>query len=252
MESLYPMFVLFVEEQHVLLPTNIKYATHRNSERDAINTAVFQKHCLASAERNNGVATDCILIFSDNLVVKTQRNGGRALKNRSLFWQGCGENDIKVNGLHNSERVDPVLKLFFGCEIMLTKNENVLAAKANGTRAILTEIALKPGEECFFVSVGQAKVPAVYASSVKSATFKHVNKDARPTHFSLVPMVGAIKETAKRVSDSVTNKERTREELKIGIAGFYDRSSQLWESVWGEHMHHGKQHFDSKIRSRYK
>ena len=65
-------------------------------------------------------------------------------------------------------------------------------------------------------------------------------------------MVGAIKETAKRVSDSVTNKERTREELKIGIAGFYDRSSQLWESVWGEHMHHGKQPSHSKIRSRYK
>ncbi|KAL7580599.1 hypothetical protein ACA910_003718 [Epithemia clementina (nom. ined.)] len=33
--------------------------------------------------------------------------------------------------------------------------------------------------------------------------------------------------------------ERTREELKLGIAGFYDRSSKLWETVWGEHMHHG-------------
>jgi len=35
------------------------------------------------------------------------------------------------------------------------------------------------------------------------------------------------------------NKERTRDELKLGIAGFYDRSSKLWEDVWGEHMHHG-------------
>lgn len=34
-------------------------------------------------------------------------------------------------------------------------------------------------------------------------------------------------------------RERTRDELKIGIAGFYDRSSKLWEDVWGEHMHHG-------------
>lgn len=31
----------------------------------------------------------------------------------------------------------------------------------------------------------------------------------------------------------------SKEELKLGIAGFYDRSSKLWESVWGEHMHHG-------------
>mmetsp|Transcript_42065 Transcript_42065/g.82754 ORF Transcript_42065/g.82754 Transcript_42065/m.82754 type:complete len:383 (-) Transcript_42065:247-1395(-) len=34
-------------------------------------------------------------------------------------------------------------------------------------------------------------------------------------------------------------KERSREQLSEGIAGFYDRSSALWEDVWGEHMHHG-------------
>ena len=43
----------------------------------------------------------------------------------------------------------------------------------------------------------------------------------------------------RRITDSLTNQERSREDLKIGIAGFYDRSSQLWEQVWGEHMHHG-------------
>jgi tocopherol O-methyltransferase len=32
---------------------------------------------------------------------------------------------------------------------------------------------------------------------------------------------------------------KSREELTLGIAGFYDRSSKLWEDVWGEHMHHG-------------
>jgi hypothetical protein len=43
-----------------------------------------------------------------------------------------------------------------------------------------------------------------------------------------------ISSTVKRVRDSLTNKERSREDLKIGIAGFYDRSSKLWEEVWGE------------------
>jgi tocopherol O-methyltransferase len=43
----------------------------------------------------------------------------------------------------------------------------------------------------------------------------------------------------RRIKDSLTSKERSRNELKIGIAGFYDRSSKLWEDVWGEHMHHG-------------
>jgi tocopherol O-methyltransferase len=27
--------------------------------------------------------------------------------------------------------------------------------------------------------------------------------------------------------------------LNEGIRTFYDESSSLWESVWGEHMHHG-------------
>lgn len=29
------------------------------------------------------------------------------------------------------------------------------------------------------------------------------------------------------------------QDLKQGIATFYDESSALWEEVWGEHMHHG-------------
>ena len=58
--------------------------------------------------------------------------------------------------------------------------------------------------------------------------------------FTSLEMVSSIRKTAQRVADSITNKERSREDLKIGIAGFYDRSSQLWEDVWGEHMHHGR------------
>lgn len=29
------------------------------------------------------------------------------------------------------------------------------------------------------------------------------------------------------------------DQLKDGIAGFYDESSGLWENIWGDHMHHG-------------
>jgi len=48
-----------------------------------------------------------------------------------------------------------------------------------------------------------------------------------------------ISTTAKRLGDSLRSRPRSRSDLKIGIAGFYDRSSKLWEDVWGEHMHHG-------------
>ena len=59
---------------------------------------------------------------------------------------------------------------------MLTKNESVKNATANGTKAIFKELRLKPGEHPFFVKVGDIKVPAVYASSVQSALFEHVTK----------------------------------------------------------------------------
>jgi tocopherol O-methyltransferase len=49
----------------------------------------------------------------------------------------------------------------------------------------------------------------------------------------------AAKTLLKRIKDSVTGRERTREDLKAGIASFYDKSSPLWEETWGEHMHHG-------------
>jgi hypothetical protein len=43
-----------------------------------------------------------------------------------------------------------------------------------------------------------------------------------------------VTSTVKRFRDSILSKERSREDLKIGIAGFYDRSSKLWEDIWGE------------------
>ena len=36
----------------------------------------------------------------------------------------------------------------------------------------------------------------------------------------------------RRARDSVFSRERTDEDLRDGIAFFYDRSSRLWENVW--------------------
>jgi len=47
-------------------------------------------------------------------------------------------------------------------------------------------------------------------------------------------LVGGFSSTARRVRDSLLSRERSESDLKIGIAGFYDRSSKLWEDVWGE------------------
>jgi hypothetical protein len=46
-----------------------------------------------------------------------------------------------------------------------------------------------------------------------------------------------VRSAVRRARDSLLSKERTDSDLKDGIAFFYDRSSKLWEDVWGEHMH---------------
>lgn len=51
------------------VPDDIQYATSVNMERDSINTAVFEKHCIESAAQNGGIAVDSNLLFSDQIKV---------------------------------------------------------------------------------------------------------------------------------------------------------------------------------------
>ena len=43
----------------------------------------------------------------------------------------------------------------------------------------------------------------------------------------------------RKLRGGVTSSTRTDEDLKKGIAKFYDESSAIWLDVWGEDMHHG-------------
>ena len=72
------------------------------------------------------------------------------------------------------------------------------------------------------------------ATTARSSTQLFPATTARPS-----TQLFGVRSVARRVRDSVLSRERSREDLKIGIAGFYDRSSELWLEVWGEHMHHG-------------
>lgn len=55
----------------------------------------------------------------------------------------------------------------------------------------------------------------------------------------LPTLASCLSLSLRRGIQSLRSAPRSRSDLKKGIAGFYDRSSKLWEEVWGEHMHHG-------------
>uniref|UniRef100_A0A7S4AWA4 Methyltransferase type 11 domain-containing protein n=1 Tax=Pseudo-nitzschia australis TaxID=44445 RepID=A0A7S4AWA4_9STRA len=75
------------------------------------------------------------------------------------------------------------------------------------------------------------------SSHQKNFAPRHLSSTRSSSSSSSLNM--GLRSGVRRVRDSILSKERTRKDLKIGIAGFYDRSSKLWEDVWGEHMHHG-------------
>jgi tocopherol O-methyltransferase len=79
----------------------------------------------------------------------------------------------------------------------------------------------------------------LFATTATAFATSRTSQIATAKSTTTTTSLSGIRSSISRISDSLRSRERSREDLKIGIAGFYDRSSQLWEEVWGEHMHHG-------------
>mmetsp|Transcript_12673 Transcript_12673/g.26963 ORF Transcript_12673/g.26963 Transcript_12673/m.26963 type:complete len:363 (+) Transcript_12673:84-1172(+) len=95
----------------------------------------------------------------------------------------------------------------------------------------LCSFLLLTGERPDIVSSFSSRQPLSISSRGNNAN----DADAGATSTSLF----GVRSTVRRARDSLLSRERTDADLKDGIAFFYDRSSKLWEDVWGEHMHHG-------------
>jgi len=128
------------------IPENIKYATYFNRDRDAINAALFEKRCetlhdaTADDDTQQSVLQDTLIVFSDDIKVRASDKTYKTFKDHHLIWENCGENDCEPP--RNKGRVDPVLKLYTGCRIMLTVNRDVLQGEANGTQATVEKVIL--------------------------------------------------------------------------------------------------------------
>jgi hypothetical protein len=157
-----------------------------NKDRDATNTAVFSKYCSSAGSKHDGRVLSAAIILSDNLRVKNGKSSYVRVRRRRNFWQTCGEDDVTCKEKKKG-RVDPALKLFPNCPVMLTSNDDVKQGKANGTRAYVDHIALKCGENHFEVSLDGCMVPAVFASQVEHVQLRHENKSIQPQVFKVEP-----------------------------------------------------------------
>ena len=166
------------------LPDDLRYATYYNKDRDAINAALFEKRCtLANSLRND--SANSVLIFCDDIKMRTDKRKYSKLKNRHHFWNYCSESHIHPT--KNQPRMDPVLKVYQGCPVMLPANINVLASQANGTRAFFEKVVLKDGELSKTIMYGGVPVEAVTAAQIKYIVLRHENKNVDSPYFRLKP-----------------------------------------------------------------
>ena len=202
-----------VVTDNVDIPDDMRYATYKNCERDSINTALFEERCKYMYE-TYGHTKDCFMVFSDHLEARLSKSTYTPFLNRRTFWEDCGEDDLEP--LQYTHRMDPVLRLYQDCRVMLPSNSDVNAGLAKGTQATFNRLVLKPGVTPRTVKIADGiPVNAVYASEVEHAEFTHENDRIDPALFSIKPKQNTfdakiLKPEALRTKKSPREKIRMR------------------------------------------
>ena len=84
--------------------------------------------------------------------------------------------------------MDPLLKLYKGCQLMLVFNNNVRRGEANGSTVTLVSVCLKLNITPIEILIRNLPVKAVYASQVVSIVLKHNISKVLPSTFKLEPI----------------------------------------------------------------
>ena len=169
-------------------PSNIQIATYFNKNRDAINSAIFEdyceEHCPASGDVMEGA---CVILMDQLQMTDSIRRFVPVDSNqvKRFFYENCSENDCKMP--ENSKgRVDPLLKLYPNCPMMLTLNNDVPNGQANGSRVFLKSVKAYPGEQPHLLKMDcGATIRAFYASQINSLVLQHENDDILPQLFEV-------------------------------------------------------------------
>ena len=113
------------------------------------------------------------------------------------MWEECSEDDVKIS--QGSHRMDPVLRLYNGCHVMLPHNQDVRNGLANGTQATVLRVILHPGVVPNEVMINdRCKVKTVLASQVESVELEHLNERINPRIFSVKPRQQTFKINMKK------------------------------------------------------
>jgi AAA domain/Helitron helicase-like domain at N-terminus len=169
-----------------IVPPDVKFCTHDNSDRDAINAGIFFKRCKSQYDRNGNV-DDSLIVFCSDIEAKNDSKVFQPFPNHKALHENCSESDIDVTS-YRVGRIDPALKLYYDGPVMLPYNENVSQGLANGTQGTVKRIKLLPGTIPRTILLdGCIPIKSVDASEVVSIEVQHSNERIHPTQFLVSP-----------------------------------------------------------------
>ena len=135
---------------------------------------------------HNTSFNDTLMIFSDNIKIRDGSKKYVPFNNKKKFWTTCTENDIKLS--RGKGRIDPVLKIYIGCRVMLTTNIDVKNGQANGTQAFIDHVVLKENVTLTKTYIGNnLYIPSVSSLHIDYITLIHENKKVQPNKFNIYP-----------------------------------------------------------------
>jgi hypothetical protein len=154
-----------------------------------VNNDAFERYCEKFKPAGGGILESACVIFMDSLEMCNSGRVYTPVKSNALarlFYSTIGEDDCKVPESLRKGRVDPVLKLYGGCALMLTQNSDVGNGQANGSRLTLHKIVVKRGERHWPLRLQSGvTVNALYANQVRHVVVKHVAADVDPMIFAV-------------------------------------------------------------------
>jgi hypothetical protein len=184
---------------HKPAPPGIQIATHTNKDRDAINSAIFEELCRDHRPPDVQVFESAVIILMDDLQMNNSAKAYVPVTSNLVkrhFYEHVGESECKIGD--GRGRVDPVLKLYRGCPMMLTLNTDVPAGEANGSRVHVQHVQTKVGETPFELKLDCGTIVNVlYASQVHHIQVKHENEDITPQLFDIQCETFRFKSTMK-------------------------------------------------------
>ena len=156
-----------VDGVNVKLPDidKTKFASWKNVTKSQFNAAVFKDHLEkfhGSCTKDN-IPSTAVVIRADAHWSKS--NAPLSFNQRKILFEECPEGDCKNS---SNKYFDPLLCLFYNCQLICNDNKDVANGIANGSTALFKKLHLEPGAKLVPTKMHGCWVYAVDIGQVQS------------------------------------------------------------------------------------